>query len=162
MVLLICCVSGALAVIMPPPAVWDNRFILGLWAALCAAVVFLFVLNATDNSITPWRGVFAFIASGTVLACLFLPTDQKSMSECLFCKIIVRNFPRLVSLKMMTRLRFLDIHPVNPGHTLLVPKNTALCSPMRMMRRSPILGSSLKGSIGGDQREPARMATTSA
>ena len=77
MVLLICCVSGALAVIMPPPAVRDNRFILGAWAALCAAVVFLFVLNATDTSITPWRGVFAFIASGTVLACLFLPTDQK-------------------------------------------------------------------------------------
>ena len=44
------------------------------------------------------------------------------MSECLFCKIIVRELPSTRVFENDDALAFLDIHPVNPGHTLLVPK----------------------------------------
>ena len=44
------------------------------------------------------------------------------MSECLFCKIIVGELPSTRVFENDDALAFLDIHPVNPGHTLLVPK----------------------------------------
>ena len=39
-----------------------------------------------------------------------------------FCKIIVGELPSTRVFENDDALAFLDIHPVNPGHTLLVPK----------------------------------------
>ena len=44
------------------------------------------------------------------------------MSDCLFCKIIAREIPSTPVYEDEAVYAFLDIHPVNPGHTLVVPK----------------------------------------
>ncbi|MFA7308771.1 MAG: HIT family protein [Patescibacteria group bacterium] len=45
------------------------------------------------------------------------------MSECLFCKIVAKAIPSQIVYEDETVLAFLDIFPINPGHTLVVPKN---------------------------------------
>jgi histidine triad (HIT) family protein len=42
--------------------------------------------------------------------------------ECLFCKIIRGEIPALKVFENAQVVAFLDIHPINPGHTLVVPK----------------------------------------
>ncbi len=42
--------------------------------------------------------------------------------DCLFCKIIKGEIPSVKVYEDDSVLAFLDIHPVNPGHTLIVPK----------------------------------------
>lgn len=42
--------------------------------------------------------------------------------NCLFCKIIAREIPAQIVFEDADTLAFLDINPVNPGHTLVVPK----------------------------------------
>lgn len=42
--------------------------------------------------------------------------------DCLFCKIIAKELPADVVYEDDAVLAFLDIHPVNPGHTLVIPK----------------------------------------
>ncbi len=44
------------------------------------------------------------------------------MESCLFCKIISGEIPCTKVYEDDTVLAFLDIHPVNIGHTLIVPK----------------------------------------
>jgi len=44
------------------------------------------------------------------------------MSDCIFCKIIVGEIPSYRVYEDDGVLAFLDITPVNPGHTLIVPK----------------------------------------
>jgi histidine triad (HIT) family protein len=44
------------------------------------------------------------------------------MNDCLFCKIIRREIPSTVVYEDAETFAFLDIHPVNPGHTLVIPK----------------------------------------
>lgn len=46
------------------------------------------------------------------------------MSETVFSKIIRGELPAHKVYEDDTVLAFLDIHPVNPGHTLIIPKNT--------------------------------------
>ncbi|MDO8481945.1 MAG: HIT family protein [bacterium] len=43
-------------------------------------------------------------------------------SDCIFCKIIKGELPSFKVYEDGETLAFLDIHPVNPGHTLVVPK----------------------------------------
>lgn len=43
-------------------------------------------------------------------------------SSCVFCKIVRGEIPSSVVLETDDALAFLDINPVNKGHTLLVPK----------------------------------------
>lgn len=43
--------------------------------------------------------------------------------DCLFCKIIAGEIPGAKVYEDEKVLAFLDINPVNPGHTLAVPKN---------------------------------------
>lgn len=46
------------------------------------------------------------------------------MSEnCLFCKIAEKKIPAKIVYEDNKTLAFLDIHPVNPGHTLVIPKS---------------------------------------
>ena len=42
--------------------------------------------------------------------------------SCLFCKIIAGEIPSTKVYEDDTVLAFLDIHPVNIGHTLVIPK----------------------------------------
>ena len=42
--------------------------------------------------------------------------------DCLFCKIVEREIPSEKIYEDDTVLAFLDIHPMAPGHTVLVPK----------------------------------------
>ncbi len=44
------------------------------------------------------------------------------MGECLFCKIIAGELPSHRVFEDAETLAFLDIRPVNAGHTLVVPK----------------------------------------
>lgn len=44
------------------------------------------------------------------------------MSDCLFCKIIAKQIPAHVVYENEDVFAFLDIHPVNKGHILVVPK----------------------------------------
>ncbi len=42
--------------------------------------------------------------------------------ECLFCRIVAKEIPSAAVYEDDKVLAFLDIKPVNPGHTLVVPK----------------------------------------
>lgn len=44
------------------------------------------------------------------------------MIDCLFCKIITGEIPSTKVYEDDAVLAFLDIHPVNIGHTLIIPK----------------------------------------
>jgi histidine triad (HIT) family protein len=44
------------------------------------------------------------------------------MQECIFCKIAKGEIPCSKVWEDERHLAFLDINPVNPGHTLLIPK----------------------------------------
>src|SRR3989338_1218763 len=44
------------------------------------------------------------------------------MSECIFCKIVKKEIPADIVFENDHILAFLDINPVNAGHTLIVPK----------------------------------------
>lgn len=43
-------------------------------------------------------------------------------TECIFCKIVAGELPAAVVYETDTELAFLDINPVNAGHTLVIPK----------------------------------------
>lgn len=42
--------------------------------------------------------------------------------DCLFCKIINKEIPSIIVYEDKDVIAFLDINPVNPGHTLVLPK----------------------------------------
>lgn len=44
------------------------------------------------------------------------------MADCLFCRIISKELPAAIVYEDDHVIGFLDIKPVNPGHTLVVPK----------------------------------------
>ncbi len=44
------------------------------------------------------------------------------MSDCIFCKIVEGVVPAAKVYENGKALAFLDINPVNPGHTLVIPK----------------------------------------
>ncbi|MFH1582942.1 MAG: HIT family protein [Candidatus Falkowbacteria bacterium] len=44
------------------------------------------------------------------------------MENCIFCKIITGEIPSFKVYEDEQVLAFLDINPVNPGHTLVLPK----------------------------------------
>lgn len=44
------------------------------------------------------------------------------MPDCIFCKIVRGEIPATKVFEDETTLAFLDITPVNPGHTLVIPK----------------------------------------
>jgi len=43
-------------------------------------------------------------------------------SNCLFCKIVNKEIPKEFVYENEHVVAFLDIHPVNSGHTLIIPK----------------------------------------
>lgn len=44
-------------------------------------------------------------------------------SDCIFCKIVKKEVPCLKIWEDEKHLAFLDLGQINPGHTLLIPKN---------------------------------------
>ena len=44
------------------------------------------------------------------------------MKDCIFCKIIKREIPAKIFYEDKYCIAFLDINPVNIGHTLIIPK----------------------------------------
>ncbi len=44
------------------------------------------------------------------------------MGNCIFCKIVGGEIPSYKIYEDKDTFAFLDIHPVNPGHTLVIPK----------------------------------------
>jgi len=44
------------------------------------------------------------------------------MEDCIFCKVVAKEIPHSLVWEGDRFVAFLDIHPVNPGHLLIVPK----------------------------------------
>jgi len=44
------------------------------------------------------------------------------MEDCTFCKIVKKKVPAIVVYEDKDYLAFLSINPLNPGHTLVIPK----------------------------------------
>jgi len=44
------------------------------------------------------------------------------MNDCIFCKIINGEIPTHFTYENEFVVAFLDIHPIAPGHTLIIPK----------------------------------------
>ena len=75
--------------------------------------------------------------------------------SCIFCKIIAGEIPSYKIYEDESTLAFLDINPVNPGHTLVVPKKhlanieeadeATLCQIMKTVKK---VGQSLKKNLG--------------
>jgi histidine triad (HIT) family protein len=47
------------------------------------------------------------------------------MDNCIFCRIANKELPAQIVYEDGGTVAFLDIHPVNPGHVLVVPKEHA-------------------------------------
>jgi histidine triad (HIT) family protein len=50
---------------------------------------------------------------------------EESSIDCIFCEIIAGQASAEIVYEDAEVLAFLDIHPLNPGHTLVVPKRHA-------------------------------------
>src|SRR3989442_9669155 len=42
--------------------------------------------------------------------------------DCIFCKIVSKKAGAVIVFEDANSIAFLDIHPLNPGHTLVVPR----------------------------------------
>ncbi len=78
-------------------------------------------------------------------------------SDCLFCKIIAREIPAEIVYEDDGTLAFLDIHPINPGHTLIIPKrhsdSFAVTPPedvAAVMRAAQTLSPAILKAVGAD------------
>lgn len=47
------------------------------------------------------------------------------MENCIFCKIVAGEIPSCKVYEDSRVFAFLDIHPINPGHVLVIPKEHA-------------------------------------
>ncbi|HBB44374.1 MAG: Histidine triad (HIT) protein [Parcubacteria group bacterium GW2011_GWA1_44_13] len=77
--------------------------------------------------------------------------------DCLFCKIIAGEIPCTKVYEDDTVLAFLDIHPVNIGHTLVIPKShhvnlydTEDATLAHMMTVTKKLSIAIKKAVGAD------------
>jgi len=50
------------------------------------------------------------------------PTNLPEETPCIFCKIIKGEIPSYKIYEDKNYIAFLDINPLNPGHTLVIPK----------------------------------------
>ena len=79
------------------------------------------------------------------------------MNDCLFCKIIKEDIPSAKIYEDNETFAFLDINPVNPGHTLVVPKkhshnlfdmgDAELCAVMKTTKK---LAGAIKSALSAD------------
>lgn len=52
-----------------------------------------------------------------------MKTEHQIDENCIFCKIVTGTIPANKVYEDDETLAFLDIHPNNPGHTLVIPKD---------------------------------------
>jgi len=65
--------------------------------------------------------------------------------DCIFCKIVGREAPASIVYEDEATLAFLDIRPMTPGHTLVIPKShAAYLEEMPEGTAGPILGTASK------------------
>ena len=62
------------------------------------------------------------VAGSPWLQSASLPTVGPVRADCLFCRIVAGEAPAHVVLDDPAGVAFLDVRPVFPGHTLLVPR----------------------------------------
>jgi len=48
---------------------------------------------------------------------------SKLSTNCIFCQIVAKKLPANMVYEDDEIIAFLDIRPINPGHTLVIPKN---------------------------------------
>src|SRR5438876_12385063 len=69
--------------------------------------------------------------------------------DCIFCKIVSKKAGAVIVFEDEHSLAFLDIHPLNPGHTLVVPKkhypSMAEMSPLEVGRVFVSVAKVMKG-----------------
>src|SRR2546428_8584691 len=69
--------------------------------------------------------------------------------DCIFCKIVSKKAGADIVFEDEHTLAFLDIHPLNPGHTLVVPKkhypSMAEMSPLEVGRVFVYVAKVMKG-----------------
>ncbi len=77
--------------------------------------------------------------------------------NCIFCKIARKELPSVVVYEDDTMLAFLDINPVNIGHTLIIPKkhfenlyDTPEDLMAEMMKVIKSLGTAIKEAVHAD------------
>ncbi|MFX0188066.1 MAG: HIT family protein [Candidatus Hodarchaeota archaeon] len=46
-----------------------------------------------------------------------------NLEDCIFCKIVKKEIPSKIVFENEKNLAFLDIFPINKGHTVVIPKN---------------------------------------
>ena len=46
-----------------------------------------------------------------------------NVEDCIFCKIVKKEIPSKILYENEKNLAFLDIFPINDGHTIVIPKN---------------------------------------
>jgi len=50
-------------------------------------------------------------------------SKNNTEQNCIFCKIVAKKIPAHTIYEDANFLAFLDINPISPGHTLVIPKN---------------------------------------
>jgi len=48
---------------------------------------------------------------------------SESSTDCIFCRIVNKQIPSTIVYEDKEIIAFLDIRPINPGHTLVIPKH---------------------------------------
>lgn len=79
------------------------------------------------------------------------------MDDCIFCKIIAGEIPSHKIYEDDDTYAFLDINPVNPGHTLVIPKTHSRNLHdieeqdwLAVMKTARVLSSKIKEGVGAD------------
>jgi histidine triad (HIT) family protein len=74
---------------------------------------------------------------------------------CIFCKIVAGDIPAIKVYEDDEVLAFLDAHPINPGHSLVIPKEhhaklseTPIELAASMMKAVPHLGTAIMKAVG--------------
>ena len=57
-----------------------------------------------------------------MLPTYFLYNDYMNKDDCIFCKIVAGEIPANKVFENENFVAFLDIRPLSPGHTLVIPK----------------------------------------
>jgi len=79
------------------------------------------------------------------------------MADCVFCKIVAGEIPSTKVYEDDVCLVFMDVGPISPGHTLIIPKRhygDVMAMPpeetAHIGRLVPALAAAVKGAVGAD------------
>jgi histidine triad (HIT) family protein len=79
------------------------------------------------------------------------------MADCIFCKIVAGQIPCTKVYEDATVLAFMDINPISPGHTLVIPKKhyeaigeMSAEEAAALFRPVPSLAAAVKGALGAE------------